>query len=176
MRSHGTILALTVALLALVLGVGLGGLRAAPATPVAASPAASPAVVREVLGTGLPPAAPGQALQLVRFTIAPGTTLPVHTHPGMQVAWLASGTLRYTVVRGQVRITRAAVAGTPGAVETLRSGQTTTFHAGDSWVEPPGMVHFARNDGPAPVVIWVASLLATNQPPSIPVTIATPAA
>src|SRR5688572_25315743 len=49
------------------------------ATPaaVAASPTAAPSVVRDVLTGGLPPAAPGQTLNLVRFTIAPGAILPV---------------------------------------------------------------------------------------------------
>src|SRR5687767_10509517 len=74
--------------------VGLGG--APGQAQDAAAPTVAP-VVREVLGDGEPVAAPGQSLELVRFTIAPGTTLPAHTHPGMQVAWLEAGELEYTV-------------------------------------------------------------------------------
>ena len=140
----------------------------------AATPTVAP-VVREVLGDGEPVAAPGQSLELVRFTIAPGTTLPAHTHPGMQVAWLEAGELEYTVITGEVPITRAGAApGTPGPVEVLGEGQTTTFLPGDSWAEPEGVVHFGRNAGTEPVVILVASLFTTGAPPSNVVASATP--
>ena len=140
----------------------------------AATPTVAP-VVREVLGDGEPVAAPGQSLELVRFTIAPGTTLPAHTHPGMQVAWLEAGELEYTVITGEAPITRAgATPGTPGPNETLGEGQTTTFLPGDSWAEPEGVVHFGRNAGTEPVVILVASLFTTGAPPSNVVASATP--
>lgn len=162
-----------VAIIVLILiVVGFGG------TPGRAQDAATPTVapvVREVLGDGEPVAAPGQSLELVRFTIAPGTTLPAHTHPGMQVAWLEAGELEYTVITGEAPITRAGAApGTPGPNETLGAGQTTTFLPGDSWVEPGGVVHFGRNAGTEPVVILVASLFETGAPPSNVVESATP--
>lgn len=141
-----------------------------------ATPAATPAVVREVLSQGEPATAPGQILQLVKFIIPAHMRLPVHTHPGMQTAWLQSGELQYTVVSGgPVSIIRAGAEGTPGPPETLSAGQTTTFRPGDSWTEPAGMVHFAENTGDAPVVILVASLLTEGAPPASVVTIATPA-
>ena len=150
---------------------GLGEASGQEGTPGAATPA----VVREVLAEGEPAAAPGQSLDLVRATIAPHTTLPVHTHPGLQTAWLVSGELTYTVVEGgEARITRAASGGTPAATETLSPGETTVFHPGDAWVEQAGMVHFAENAGSEPVVILVASLLAADQPPSEIVDVATP--
>jgi mannose-6-phosphate isomerase-like protein (cupin superfamily) len=92
----------------------------------------------------------------------------------MQAAWLEAGTLHYTVVSGEVAVTRAAGPGTPAAAETLTSGHSTDFHPGDSWVEPQGMVHNAENAGTEPVVILVASLLAANEPPAI--VVATPTA
>ena len=133
------------------------------------------AVVREVLADGEPPSATGKSLQLVRFTIAPGTKLAVHTHPGMQVAWLEAGMLRYTVISGEVPITRAGSGlGTPGPAETLAAGQTTTFRPGDSWVEPEGVVHFGENIGSGPVVILVSALFTIGEPSSS--LVATPAA
>lgn len=162
-------------LLLIVVGIAFGfgaRLGGAEGTPIA-TPA--PAVVREVIAEGEPAAAPGQSLDLVRFTIPPHITLPVHTHPGMQTAWLVSGELIYTVVAdGEVEITRAAAGGTPAASEVLTPGNSTTFHPGDAWVEPAGMVHFAENAGDEPVIIIVASLLASDQPPSAIVDIGTP--
>ena len=142
----------------------------------AATPAASPAVVREVLSQGEPAAAPGQILQLVRFTIPAHLKLPVHTHPGMQTAWLESGALRYTVVTGgpAIIVRAGSSQGTPGPAETLSAGHSTTFLPGDSWTEPAGMVHFAENTGNEPVVILVASLLEKDAPPSTVVNFATP--
>lgn len=173
MRRISLVLGLLITLVfGLVAWAPSGGSASSSATP-AGTPSAG--VVREVLDTGQPAAAPGQLLQLVRYTIPPHTALPVHTHPGMQVAQLEAGTLHYGVVKGSVQITRAATDGTPGPTGTLSAGQETDFHPGDGWVEPVGMVHFARNDGSAPVVILVASLLAANQPSAILVPAATPA-
>ena len=159
----------------LLIAVVLAGLTASHGQALESSTPTAVAVVREVLAGGEPPSAMGKSLQLVRFIIAPGTKLAVHTHPGMQVAWLESGMLEYTVISGEVPITRAGPGlGTPGPVETLAAGQTTTFQPGDSWVEPEGVVHFGENAGSEPVVILVSSLFTIGEPPSLPV--ATPAA
>lgn len=140
------------------------------------TPTANPVVVRTVLSQGEPAAAPGRVLQLVQFTISAHLKLPVHTHPGMQTAWLESGMLQYTVVAGgPVPVVRAsATPGTPGRMETLSAGQTATFHPGDSWTEPEGMVHFAENTGDVTVVILVASLLTEGAPPATVINAATP--
>jgi quercetin dioxygenase-like cupin family protein len=160
-----------------LLALGLIGGPAALAQDANGTPAPSPGVVREVLSQGEPTAAPGRILQLVRFTIPAHAKLPVHTHPGMQTAWLESGSLKYSVVRGgPVTVTRAGAGiGTPGPVEMLLDGQSTIFKPGDSWAEPEGMVHFAENVGDDQVVILVASLLAQGAPASTLVNVATPA-
>jgi quercetin dioxygenase-like cupin family protein len=150
---------------------------ARPASDLAAfqqpspSPEATPAVVREVLATGLPPAAPGQTLDLVRYTIQPGTTLAVHIHPGMQIAWVQSGELTYHVLKGEVQIGRAAnaSAGQPGLPEILAAGESTVLVPGDWVAEVPGAVHYGENLGSEPLVLWAATLLETGQPPAIPV-------
>src|SRR3954451_9102030 len=120
--------------------IGLGfvasprqGLVLAALTKASPSPEATPATVRQILATGLPPAAPGQTLDLVRYDIPPGTTLAVHVHPGMQVAWVDSGELTYHVIKGAGQIGRAANAsgGAPGATETFAAGGSTVLDPGD---------------------------------------------
>jgi quercetin dioxygenase-like cupin family protein len=147
---------------------------AQPTTPIPAEPA-STEVTREVLVPGGPAAAPGQVLQLVRYTIPPGAQLPQHTHPGMQVAWVESGTLSYTVVEGAVPLYRAATDGTSGA-EAIEPGDgEVAILPGDAFVEPAGVVHVGRNAGPEAVVVLVASLLTEGAPPATVIE-ATPAA
>lgn len=130
----------------------------------------TPHVVREVINEGEPVSAPGMTLQLVRYTIPGDIALPAHTHPGMQVNTIVSGTLTYTVVDGEAAITRA-----DGTVETLSSGETTDLHAGDTLTEPEGMVHFGVNQHDEPIVILTASLFASDEAPSTLSGIATPA-
>lgn len=155
--------------IALVMGVLLvwagGGITVAQD----ATPQAAPEVVREVLMSGEPVGAPGQVLELVRYEIPPHTVLPVHIHPGMQVAMVESGTLHYTVIEGTLEFARAD--GTTGA---LHAGEETDFLPGDRLVEQQGMVHFGENRTDEPVVLLVASLFEADQPPSTVVN-ATPA-
>lgn len=143
-----------------------GNTLAAESTPEATPPA----VIREVIDEGMPAAAPGQVLQLVRYHIPPNISLPVHIHPGMQVALVEEGTLHYTVVEGEMSFTRAN--GEPGM---LRSGESTDFLPGDTLVEAQGMIHFGENLTDEPVVLLVASLFDASEPPSTIIE-ATPAA
>ncbi|CAN5788631.1 hypothetical protein BH23CHL5_BH23CHL5_17400 [soil metagenome] len=134
------------------------------ATPESAFP---PPVVREALVSGLPENAPGQALQLVRYVIQPGTTLPAHTHPGMQIAWIESGVLHYVVVEGgEIPIARAGMEGSPEPVEMLGPGMETNLYPGDSVVEVENVVHYGANLGTEPVVILAATLLTDGAPPA----------
>lgn len=136
-----------------------------PQTGTPASPA-SGGVVREVLSSGNPAAAPGEVLELVRYTIPAGTLLPAHTHPGMQAATIESGTLHYTVLVGEVPVTRAAGSdpGLPDAVTA--GGGEVAIGPGDAFVEAAGVAHYGRNAGPEPVVILVASLFTIGEPPA----------
>jgi quercetin dioxygenase-like cupin family protein len=155
-----------------MLAVAALGSTSAQGTPVPGGTPESPGVVREVLARGLPAVAGGDALELVRYTIPPDTTLPMHTHPGMQVAWIVSGTLHYTVVEGAVPLHRGGDLEAPPEAITSASGEVAIHH-GDTFVEQEGVVHFGRNAGPEPVVILVASLL---DPAELPAVLATPAA
>ncbi len=140
-----------------------------------ATPTPAPGVVREVLSSGDPAGAPGDVLELVRYTIPAGTLLPAHTHPGMQVAQIVSGTLSYTVLEGGVPVTRA---GTGDIVPITAESGEMTIGPGDAFYEAEGVVHFGRNAGTEPVVILVASLFEIGMPPAhlIGTPLATPAA
>lgn len=145
--------------LATLAGAGSATILSAQNAAVAPTP-----VVREAFATGSPVAAPGQQLQLVRYVIQPGTTLPPHTHPGMQIARVESGTLHYFLVEGgETPVHRTGAA---GAVETLRPGQQTIVHPGDTLIEAENVVHYGANLGDEPVVIWAAALLKEGQPPA----------
>lgn len=138
----------------------------APAAMVAATPEATPinphaAVVREVINEGMPVAAPGQVLQLVKYTIPPNISLPVHIHPGMQVAYVESGTLTYSVVEGEAHYTLAN-----GETGVLKAGETKDFGPGDSLVEAQGMIHYGENKTDEEVILIVSSLFEADVPPS----------
>ncbi len=161
MKVRGSI---AIAGLLLVLGGGSATVStwAQESTP-AATPAATPqAVVRDVLASTESDEAPGEEFALSRYTIAPGAILPVHTHPGVQVTTIESGTLTYHVVAdGEAVVTRA-----DGTKETYGPGSTIELTAGDSLVEPEGMVHYGENLTEEPIVLISASLFEEGAPPS----------
>jgi quercetin dioxygenase-like cupin family protein len=119
-------------------------------------------VTREVLASGLPTGAEGRILELVKYTIPPYAQLPAHIHPGMQMERVEFGVLTYSVVEGTAEITRA-----DGTKELLEAGETTLLKAGDSLVEPEGMVHFASNDTPSIVILMSSSLFEVDKPKAI---------
>ena len=129
----------------------------------AASPAASVApVVRQVLAEALPDEGRGLDLQLVRYTIQPGTTLAVHHHPGTQVALIEQGRLTYTVVTGEVVVHQP-----DGVTRTIRAGNTDLIVAGEWIVEREPVVHFGANKTDTLVVILATTLLRDGQPAAI---------
>ena len=135
----------------------------AGASPRASPGSSLPPVVRAVLAAGNPAAAAGQDLELVRYTIQPGTTLALHRHPGMQLAWIESGVLTYTVEVGKVTVHRV-----DGSTIDVRPGDTVRIVAGEWLAETGSVVHFGANEGPDVVVILAASLLQSGQSPAIP--------
>ena len=124
-------------------------------------------VVRQLLQTGSSDTAPGQSLELSRVIVPAGEAIAPHTHPGTQLAVVVEGTLTYTVIDGEVQVIREA-GGEDGQPEPVASGQTVDLEAGDSIVEPAGMVHQARNDGDEAVVLYLSSLFPEGAPASSP--------
>jgi quercetin dioxygenase-like cupin family protein len=125
-------------------------------------------VTRQLLASTTASAAPGQSLELTRVIVPPHESLAPHTHPGPQMAVIERGTLTYTVLKGEVEVTRAA--GTTSArTETASSGQTIDLKAGDSLIEPAGMEHEAMNTTGKPIVIYLSSLFPQGAPPSSPI-------
>lgn len=152
--------------LTLLAGTLLGAGRALPIGAQGATPTAAPGAVGvafQVLGRGLPKGSPGQALSLLRVTLQPGGTVATHTHPGQTVLYVDSGTFGYTLYQGEVQLTRAAVAGTPGPTEQLTPGTEAILHPGD-WLFEQGVVHSARNAGDTPAVVLIAALTAADKP------------
>jgi hypothetical protein len=142
----------------------------APGTPAGTTPGTAPAaVVKQVLNQQVdPPGAPGRTLTLMRYVIAPGAKLSPHVHPGIQLAFIESGTLTYTIVSGTASVRRG------GGEPTPVTGPTTiTLNAGDAVNETGDMVHFGANEGSVPLVI-LASLL-TEDGKDLAVTVSVPA-
>ena len=145
-----------------------GVLLSACAEGDSATNGASPAdgvteVTRQVLQSAESDTAPGQLVELQRVIIPGGAEIATHTHPGPQLAIVVEGTLTYSVVQGEVQVTRRS-----GAVDTVQAGNTTQISSGDSLSEPPGMVHGARNQGTTPVVLYLSSLFPEGVPASSP--------
>ena len=119
-------------------------------------------VTREVLASGYPTQDKKQILELVRYTIAPKTKLPTHIHPGMQIERVEAGTLTYTVVKGEAKVTKS------NRTELIvQQGKTIQLTVGDSLVESAGMVHYGENKTNSPVILLSASLFDANQAKAI---------
>ncbi len=69
--------------------------------------------------------APGREVVQVRVDFAPGTAFGMHTHPGIEVAYVLDGTLEYT----------------------FEDKPPVTLKAGQSLFIPAGMPHAAHNPG-----------------------------
>ena len=116
-----------------------------------------------------PAGAKGRTLGLSRVTIPPHTALPLHRHPGTQIASIQRGTLTYTVRTGSVPIYRGPATVDAKPVRVVKAGQTATVRAGEWVVESPGEIHIGANRGSKPLVILLATLFPNGAPASITV-------
>jgi len=143
---------------AVVAALGLGG-RVGRAVAQDATRAAP----NGVLGLGQPTSAPGMELVLRRTTFAPGEGLAPHSHPGSIVIVVDTGTWGYTPLGGSVRLTRAAVGGTPTPAEEVPMGTEVILTAGDAlFLEDPQ--DEIRNAGEDDVVLLIAALMPAGEP------------
>jgi quercetin dioxygenase-like cupin family protein len=133
---------------------------------------AAPTAIRNALAqTDRVQGAPKRTMVLSRVTVEPGAKLALHHHLGTQVARLESGVLTYTVRRGAVVVRRGESDQQPRTVRTIKAGQTAAIAAGQWIVEQPSDIHQAANNGSAPVVIYIATLLRAGAAPATPVTL-----
>ena len=160
-------LRLVAVLVATGLAAAVGGLIQAGRT---ASAASASQAQRINLAAGYPSFARGYRLSLTEAVLPPGSGFPPHRHPGMQVAYVLSGTLQYTVFQGKIKIFRGHPGVSQKLVRVLRAGQTGSILAGEWIVETPSLHHKGANVGHKRVVILLATLLRSNEPPAIPVT------
>jgi quercetin dioxygenase-like cupin family protein len=131
--------------------------------------APAPAPVRKALAqTEDVQGAPGRTMVLSQVTVPPGAELAVHHHLGTQISRVVSGTLTYTVRRGQAELFEGE-SEEPRLVRDITAGKTARISAGQWLVEQPSDIHQAANRGSAPVVIYLATLLQDGAPPSTPV-------
>jgi hypothetical protein len=151
-----------VVLLGLILTGRLSGIaRAQTAAPTADGMPLG--VSAQPLGLGhvaTLPAAPADLL-LIRFTVAPGASVPIDPNdPSLTLASIESGTLTLRF-DGPLTVTRASAMtamATPGAMampatEQIPAGTTATLRAGDSVIGPPNVGGTLRNAGTEPVVV-----------------------
>ena len=130
-----------------------------------------PAPVKRVaLAQDVDPAgAKGRTLGLSRVDVPSGAMLPLHRHPGVQIARIERGVLTYTVVTGSVDVWRGNPEVKATKVRTIAAGQTAPIRAGQWIVEKPGTIHRAANRGKVGIVIYISSLFRNGAPPAIPV-------
>jgi hypothetical protein len=157
---HRRALSTVAAVAVLTGGIQLAGALADPPTPTSVS--------REALAASTHPrGAPGRTLGLSRVTVMPGTTLALHHHPGTQIAYIANGTLTYSVEQGSARLMKGS-ADDPTLVRVIEAGETARIHTGQWLIEQPTDHHHAVNRGTVPVVIYLSTLFRDGAPPSIP--------
>lgn len=113
----------------------------------------------ELLGATPPSAASTQNLVLMRITMAPGSAIPPHHHPGAVVVMVQSGLFGTQFVEGSGQLLRVGSA----EAEAINGGTETTMSPGDS-LAYEGAVHTMRNDGPGELVLIVSALLDPEQP------------
>jgi quercetin dioxygenase-like cupin family protein len=147
----------------------------APATP----PATAAEPIRENLFQAILqelPAAPA-FIRIVRITLQPGASVPLHTHPGPEFGRVENGVLTVRV-EGDVVIAQATVAGTPQSPRVPPVGQEFDLVAGDQIVYPAGVPFSFANRTPDPVSIITAIILpaGSGRPPGSEWVDGTPAA
>lgn len=152
------------AALAVLVAAAAGGVYAA-----ATGTAAAPTATRLALAAeNNPIGARGRTLGLSKVTIPGGVHLALHHHAGTQIAYIARGTLTYSVKSGSVTVLKGSADSTPKVMLRISAGHTGVIHAGEWIVEQPTTIHRAANKTSKPVVVYLATLFPIGSPPSIP--------
>ena len=152
-----------VSLVVVVLAGALASGRVAPGTVAQEATPAAGEVAAELLGHGLPTAAPGFDLSLYRVTLGAGAVVPPHTHAGASVVYVETGTFAFTPLEGEVRLVRAGA--TPEAEgEPPAHGAEVVLEAGDALFFPGEHGDSGRNAGDGPLVLLLANLYTAGEP------------
>lgn len=149
------LLAVVVLTAGLFASIGLASGHAAFQT----SPAVTSLIEAQLEDAELPP---GPAfVRLVRITLEPGAQSPLHTHPGPEVGYLESGSLRVHV-DGKATVRYAAEStGTPVEEAPVTSTEPTDYvlHRGDQITYFPETQLTFRNTGSKDAVLLSAVVL-----------------
>jgi quercetin dioxygenase-like cupin family protein len=151
-----TVTCLAILMTLITLGASTHPSRAQQATPTAELVTRTFETLGRVEDLAL---APGMTLQLERYTWMPGQITEMHTHPAeIDIMYVQSGEIAWSVENGDAQVTHATVDGTPGPSETLQPGTEVTLHAGDVVVfdYTNGLQHQGRVVGDVPAVMLVA--------------------
>jgi len=94
----------------------------------------------------IPADAAPQQVQLRGANYAPGEGLPLHVHPGVEMAYVVEGTIEFRM-----------------------GGQIVVKHAGDSTMVPRGVPHSAKNIGTETARVVSAFVIDQGAPLRVPV-------
>lgn len=152
------------AILTAMLGAGIAfspvvvAQEATPSPSPVASPAASPVAQAEVQSTLLMQASFDQfvpapmTVRMLRITVAPGASVPMHTHPGPEFDRVEAGTLT-AMAQGEAGITRG------DGTEESATAEGDTLETGDWILYPAGTGMSWQNQGEEDVVILSSVVL-----------------
>ena len=117
-------------------------------------------ITSTVLAKGSPVDAPGKMLQLERYTLAEGASMPEQSRPGAFVVYVQQGLFAFAVVEGEAAVTKA---GSPRS-DIIEAGTEVIAYPGDEIFINGGVVHTARNAGSTTVVVLTAALTTGENP------------
>jgi hypothetical protein len=119
-------------------------------------------VIRVVI-LGAEPVGGRQTLWAVQLVFGPRASLPYRTNPGATVGYVESGTLGFTYVAGEIRITP------PGADVTLSRPWPVNAEAmlapGTTVTYGPATMHLFRNAGEGPAQLAMTMLGPSDKSP-----------
>ncbi len=163
-------------LVPILVGAALGSIAAGSAAPARSQGAATPAPdgapaspLREVLFQAaleeLPQ--PPAVIRLVRITLEPGASVPLHTHPGPEFGRVESGTLT-VLVDGEAVIAEGGDGDTPQQARVPPVGEAFDLTAGDQIVYPSDVPFGFANRGQETTSVLAALIVpaGSGRPPA----------
>jgi mannose-6-phosphate isomerase-like protein (cupin superfamily) len=142
----------------ILLALALGGTPSFGAATLQTVPEGGNIQFQVELPEGALPIAPA-FVRLLRITLEPGASSPLHTHPGPEFARVESGTLSVTV-KGRALLSRAtADVATPAVVVDAPQDEEFRMRRGDMLTYLPQTQMTFRNAGERPVKVLAGVIL-----------------